>query len=444
MTEKTFTYGQIWRVAYPILVSALMEQLVGMTDAAFLGRVGEVELGASAIGATFYIAIFMIGLGFSTGTQILMARRNGEGNYLQLGNIFYHGLAFLLLLAVALAALTTCLAPAVLRHIVSSPAVAEAAVSYLQWRVPGFFFAYVAIMFRSFYVATTQTRILTLNSVTMVTANILFNYALIFGKCGLPAMGIAGAALGSALAEGVSMVFFFVYTRWRTDFRKYGLHLRPRLRAGLLKRVLGTSVWTMAQDFLSLTTWFIFFLAVEHLGERDLAVTNIIRNVSSFFFMTIIALSSTATTLTSNLMGQGAASAVRPMLRRAVRLCAFIIVPVLALATAFPDTVLRMFTDEPALVAAGRAPLYVLATSYVLTVPAQILFHAVAGTGNTRTALAFEMVALTIYMVFVCVVIFHLRAPLAVCWMSEHVYHIVALLLSWGYLRYGNWQTKRI
>ncbi|MBQ8278112.1 MAG: MATE family efflux transporter, partial [Bacteroidaceae bacterium] len=62
MAIKKFTYGQIWQIAYPILVSALMEQLVGITDAAFLGRVGDVELGASAIGATFYLALFMIGL----------------------------------------------------------------------------------------------------------------------------------------------------------------------------------------------------------------------------------------------------------------------------------------------------------------------------------------------------------------------------------------------
>lgn len=444
MTGKTFTYGQIWKIAYPILVSALMEQLVGMTDTAFLGRVGEVELGASAIGATFYIAVFMIGLGFSTGAQILMGRRNGEGNYLKIGEIFHHSLAFLLLLATVLSILTTILAPALLRHIVASAAVGEAAVSYLQWRVFGFFFAYMAIVFRSFYVATTNTRMLTLNSVIMVTSNILFNYMLIFGKCGLPAFGIAGAAMGSVLAEAVSMSFFIVYTRRYTDYRKYGLHLRPHLRLRLLGKVLGISVWTMVQDFISLSTWFVFFLAVEHLGERDLAVTNIIRNISSFFFMTVIALSSTATTLVSNLMGQGEASSVRPMLRRTTRLGFFLLVPALLLVSLFPENVLGIFTDETVLVEAGRAPLYILASSYVLTIPAQIYFHAVSGTGNTRTALAFEFIALTIYMIFVGIVIFRMKASLPVCWMSEHIYGIVALGLSWTYMRYGNWQQKRI
>lgn len=76
---RTISYSQIGHIAYPILISSLMEQLIGMTDTAFLGRVGEIELGASALGGVFYATVFMIGLGFSMGAQILMARRNGEG-----------------------------------------------------------------------------------------------------------------------------------------------------------------------------------------------------------------------------------------------------------------------------------------------------------------------------------------------------------------------------
>lgn len=91
-----YTNREIWKVAYPILISLLMEQLIGMTDTAFMGRVGEVELGASAIAGVYYLAIFMLGFGFSIGSQILIARRNGEGNFRKIGSIFYQGIYFLL------------------------------------------------------------------------------------------------------------------------------------------------------------------------------------------------------------------------------------------------------------------------------------------------------------------------------------------------------------
>ena len=47
LTEKVYSGKDIMRIAYPILISLLMEQMIGMTDTAFLGRVGEVELGAA-------------------------------------------------------------------------------------------------------------------------------------------------------------------------------------------------------------------------------------------------------------------------------------------------------------------------------------------------------------------------------------------------------------
>ena len=67
MKTSTYTYRDIWHIAYPILISLLMEQMIGMTDTAFLGRVGEIELGASAISGVFYMVIFMIAFGFSIG-----------------------------------------------------------------------------------------------------------------------------------------------------------------------------------------------------------------------------------------------------------------------------------------------------------------------------------------------------------------------------------------
>ena len=247
---RTYTYSQIAHIALPILVSTLMEQLIGTTDTAFLGRVGDIELGASAIGGILFIVVFMLGLGFSIGAQILMARRNGEGNYQRIGVIFYHSIAFLLLLGVVLFVLVRAFSPHILQRIIQSPRVCEAATTYLHWRIIGMFFAFVNVMFRAFYVATTHTRTLTLNSVVMVLSNVCFNYVLIFGHFGVPALGIAGAAIGSSMAEGVSTIFFIIHTRRHIPCSKYGLNRMPRLRLSLLGKILNLSVWTMVQNFL--------------------------------------------------------------------------------------------------------------------------------------------------------------------------------------------------
>ena len=130
MTTK-YTYKEIWIIAYPILISLIMEQLIGMTDTAFLGRVGEVELGASAIAGVYYLAIFMMAFGFSIGAQILIARRNGEQQYQAIGPIFYQGVYFLLSLAVVAFTLSLCFSPHILKKVISSEHIYDASISYI-------------------------------------------------------------------------------------------------------------------------------------------------------------------------------------------------------------------------------------------------------------------------------------------------------------------------
>ena len=120
MKTSTYTYRDIWHIAYPILISLLMEQMIGMTDTAFLGRVGEIELGASAISGVFYMVIFMIAFGFSIGAQILMARRNGEQQYKEIGNLFYQGVYFQLGMAVVMFLLAVVLTPHILERIIAT------------------------------------------------------------------------------------------------------------------------------------------------------------------------------------------------------------------------------------------------------------------------------------------------------------------------------------
>ena len=237
----TFSYRNIFRVSLPIMISLVMEQLIGMTDTVFLGRVGEVELGASALAGVFYISIYMIGFGFSLGVQILIGRSNGEGDYKATGKAFWQGLYFLLFLAIVTCCLFEILAGPIMNLAVSSEHVREAALKYVRWRLPSLLFSYCTVMYRSFYIGTTRTSSLTLNGIVMVLSNIFFNWTLIFGKFGLPALGIEGAAIGSTLAEFVSLLFFCLHTRFRFDIDTYGMRTPAAYDPALMRSIMKIS-----------------------------------------------------------------------------------------------------------------------------------------------------------------------------------------------------------
>ncbi|MDD3108707.1 MAG: MATE family efflux transporter, partial [Alistipes sp.] len=289
-----------------------------------------------------------------------------------------------------------------------------------------------------------HTRMLTANSILMLSVNVVFNYVLIFGKCGFPAMGIAGAAIASALAEMVSALYFVIYSVWVIDHRRYALFRRCRLHLSLLGRILKTSIWTMIQSCVSVTSWFLFFVAVEHLGEHSLAITNIVRSISGILFMGISAYASTASTLTGNLIGARNLRSVLPTAWRVIRMSYTIVLPVVVVFALFPELLLRIYTDDPSLIADTLPSLWVMLSSYVVTIPANILFSTVSGTGNTRSALWLELQALGFYILYVAYVVEWLRADVAICWSAEWVYNGLLGVVCYRYLMRSKWFTKRI
>ena len=443
-TSGTYSYRNIWRVAYPILISLVMEQMIGLTDTAFLGRVGEVELGASAIAIVYYMVLFMIGFGFSIGAQIIIGRRNGEGNFKETGKVFWNGLYFVLGLSGAIILLSELFTPWMMKFMVSSPAIYDAALSYVRWRLPGMVFAFCTAMFRAFYVGTTQTKTLTLNSVVMVASNVIFNYILIFGRCGLPALGITGAAIGSSLAELVSLIFFIVYTRLGCDRPKYGLDKPVRFEKEELKSMMPVCVWTMIQHTVSIFTWLIFFLFIEHLGERPLAVSNIVRGVSGLIWVVLQAFSSTCSTLVSNLIGEGRQDKVMSLVKRILKLSYGIVGVIMLVICMYPEAIARIYTDIPDLITASIPAMLVMTSSYLVNVGGQVFFLAVSGTGSTKTAFRLELVALFVYMVYCAVIIGWLKLDVAICWTAEHVYAGMLLICSCIYMKSGRWKNRSL
>jgi Na+-driven multidrug efflux pump len=206
-----YKYRDIWHIAYPILISLVMQTLINITDTAYMGRVGEIELGATALVSVYYLTIYMAIFGFSVGAQIFIGRRNGEGSYTKIGDIVVQGILFLLGIAALFALLSKWLSPKLLSAIVSSPQIYEACVDYLDWRIWGLLFSAVSVMCRAFFVGITRTGVLMSNSIILTVSNVVFNYIFVFGALGVPAMGIKGAAIGSVLAEGIAMLHFVVY-----------------------------------------------------------------------------------------------------------------------------------------------------------------------------------------------------------------------------------------
>lgn len=434
----------IFKITYPICLTLVAQNIINVTNTAFLGRVGEVELGASAIGGVFYLAIYMVGFGFSQGAQILIGRRNGEKNYAQIGPIFNNGLIFNLLISIVIFALCINGVPHIMKLLVSSNHIYKASIAYLNWRIYGFLFAFVSVIFRGLYVGITQTRILTTSAILMAITNIVFDYLLIFGNFGFPKLGIEGAGISSVIAEVVTLIYLIWHTIYRTDRKLYGLFEFKKVEFKTIIQILNLSIFIMFQYFISISTWFMFFIFIERMGERALAVTNIGRSLYILLMIPGAALSTTVNTLVSNLIGAGRKEEVLPFIRRIMGIVILIILPILAFTFAFPELFARIYTNDEGLIAACVPVMRVVAIANLFCAASSIVFNGVSGTGNTRTAFAIEFLTLFFYLSYVYYTAIINPHPVQIVWMSEFVYWIIIGGLGYWYLLKGNWRKKEI
>ena len=439
-----YTNKEIWRVTYPIFLGLLAQNVINVTDTAFLGRVGEVALGAAAMGGLLYICVYTIAFGISVGSQILIARRNGEGNYRAVGPVMWQGAAFRFGMAVCLLILMYFSAAPLIRLLITSDSIYGATYEFFTWRIWGFLFAFVNVMFRGLYIGITRTKVLTMNAVVMALVNVILDYALVFGELGLPEMGVRGAALASVIAEASSLLFFLLYTYYKVDLIKYGLNRFGQFDLSMVLRILRISCFTMVQYFLAMAIWFVFFMALERLGQRQLAVANIVRSVYVVLLIPVQALSTTANTLVSNLIGAGGSSGVVTLLHKISRMSFLIMVVCVGLCVAFPGSILSVYTNEEALLVESVSALYVVCGAMLIASLANVYFNGISGTGNTQAALVLEVFVQVFYALYIIVVGMVIQAPVDVCFTTEVIYYVLMLGSSLIYLKKAKWQNKKI
>jgi putative MATE family efflux protein len=422
----------------------IAENIINITDTVFLARVGEGELGASAIGGTFYVILFIIGLGFSIGTQIIISRRLGEDKPREVGSVFEISVFFLLVVALLLFITVQLFFSPVFHHLISSAEVFDKTVVYVKYRVWGIFFTFMGCAFRAFYTGIFKTKFLLINSIILAVVNIFFAWVLIFGHLGFPKLGIEGAAIATVIAEFTSVLFYVFATIKFIDLKKYNLFQRKTYNFKIVLTILDVSGFIILQNLISLISWFMFFMIIEHRGEHQLAISNIVRSVYIFFMIPGWAFSSATSTMVSNIIGRQNTDGVIPLIKRITKLGMIITSVMMLPALLFPRQLLSLYTPDQQMISDCIPSFYVVMAALFVFSLTFNLYSGVTGTGNTRVAMLIEVCGVVIYLANVYLMMIWFRLPLAMAWTSEVEYFIVIFIFSYFYIKRGNWKNKVI
>jgi putative MATE family efflux protein len=427
-----------------MIISGTGQALMSIMDTAFLGHINQVALGAAALGGLYYFTIAILGFGFGTGMQIIIARHDGEKNFAKIGEVVDQSIFFLVAIALLVFGLSKSISPILLKNIIKSEAIYTATLEFISYRDYGFIFIYIFCIYRALFLGISNTKPVGYAMIVMLICNFILNYLLVFGNFGFPRMEVGGAALASVLSEFIAVIYFIFYVKFYVQVEKYNLFKFKKIDVSIFKKTINISAPIMLQNFVSVTSWFIFFLIVEQIGERELAISNLIRNVYLILMVPLLAFSNSTNTLVSNLIGQGKREDVFELLKKILIMSLVITLLVDVLNLIYPNFTLSIFTNDENLIASSLPSLYVISGAIILFSLAMVLLAGVSGTGATRIALYIELSTLVFYLLSTWLIAIKLKQEIEIVWCVEYVYFLFIGLLSFLYLRSNRWKSIKI
>ena len=435
-------YKTILTVALPLMVSSFIQAVVLLTDTAFLSRYSTLSFDAAGNAGLIYVTMFMALIGMGDGAQILIARRIGQKNIDAIGRIFGTSIIVHLLLAGILFIFLQLAIPSMLQSYSKYQDLALAQIDFISIRSFALFFAMISLPIQAFFFATGKTWIVLISALITASSNIILDYVLIFGKIGLPEMGLEGAALASTLADGLGMLFLIVFLIFSKMRKEYALFSHFSFNIVSFKELIKIGSPIMFQGLIALSTWTIFFTWIEQMGKFELTVSQNIRSIYFLAFIPIWGFSATTKTYISQYIGKNDFQSLKIIQKRIQFLTMLFLSVIIIGATFFPSSLISMINPAEEYVEKSAEILRFISISTLIFGFGSVYFQTINGSGNTMITFTIEVISVIIYLISAYILIKVLKSDIYWIWSVEYIYFGTMGLLSIGYLRFFDWKKK--
>jgi MATE family multidrug resistance protein len=435
---------EVFNLAAPLVLTQLSATAMGVVDSAMVGRLGPTELAAVGFASIWLWTVFSLVFGTASGIQTFVAQADGAGRPGECGRWAWHGFYATAPVALLLTALILPLIDPLLALLGPSAELQASAAVYLKARLPGELFFCAVMVSTSFFRGIGDTRTPLYATLVANLVNAVLDYGLIFGELGLPALGVRGAGIATAIGSAVGMALLFAAFRRRKIDERYGTRpIRPDRRAVL--RFLRTGAPIGGQWCIGMTSFACFSTVVARMGDASMAASQAFLMLLSMSFMQAIGISIAASTLVGRCVGAGdnagAERAFRSSLVIGLGLSGFIAL----LFIAIPTPLLRIFTDDPGVVALGRPLLVVGALFQICDFVAIVTEGALRGAGDTRWPFAVEtLLGWGCFVPLAYVMGVTLEGGLTGAWIGGLFYIFVLAAVLQARFRSGAWKRIRI
>jgi MATE family multidrug resistance protein len=380
------------KLAVPVVLSELGWMLMGVVDTIMVGRLGPAAIGAVAVGNAVCYTPSMFGMGLMLGLDTLVAQAYGREDHDECHRWLAQGVYLASMAAVpimvGIALVSTFFARFGIAAEVAAPASGYMRV-FLWGTLPLLLYG----ASRRYLQGVGQVRVITVTYVAANLVNWFLNWVLIYGKLGMPAMGVNGSALSTVFAR-VTMATALLGFAWRYE-RKRG-HPLFRHWAGpqvaRLKRLMKLGAPAGGQILLEVGAWNLATFSAGYLTPVALATHQIVLNYASVTYMVPLGISAAAAVSVGHAVGAGDRARARRAGWLALGLgTSFMLLAAMALLI-WPRPLIELYTNDARVLAVGPGLLAIVAAFEVFDGIQTVSTGALRGLGETRAPMLANLV----------------------------------------------------
>lgn len=364
------------------MLGLLTYGLHGVVDAVFVGRLGTPQLAGLGFAVSFYLTVMVLFFGIMRNSVAFIARAFGAGQLREMGTILVH-YQWLALAAMPLIWGLSLSFPLIVRWAGLSEEVGRYATIYVTIRVWESPFILLLFLYASYHQSKGNARLPMAVHWGVLGLNVVLDYGLIFGKLGLPEMGMAGSALATLIANASGAIFIVAVSHSSSAARTDRLRFLGWPRWTMMREILIVSVPLGIGDFIEVSGFMGFLMIVGWLGDSALAANNIVMQLTHVLALPGFAVGIAASTYMGRFLGAGAPDVARSAVLRTL-LMGTIYMGTLGMPLWFlGEFIAAAFTTDPEVIALAGLIFKVVAVYQVLDAVGMVLRSALSGAGDT-------------------------------------------------------------
>ncbi|MGN0431234.1 MAG: MATE family efflux transporter [Lachnospiraceae bacterium] len=435
------------KIAWPAVLESFFVAFVGIVDSMMVSRLGEYAVAAVGlttqpkfIGLAAFIAI-------NVAVSALVARRRGEDDRTGAGRVLLTALILVVGLGVVVSLLCVLLADPIMQLAGSESDTHDSAAAYFRIIMGGMMFNIISLVINAAQRGSGNTKIALRTNLTSNIVNVCFNFLLIEGRLGFPALGIQGAAVATVVGTIVACAMSIISLFSKSSFVSVKFILQNRLRATreAFRQIFHLASSVFIEQILLRVGFMSVSVMAAKLGTRAFAAHQVGMNIMSLSFSFGDGMQVAAVTLIGQSLGQKNAGLAKKYGTICQRIGNLISVVLSALYLILGEWFYGMYFSETETIAIGVQIMRVMVLIVLMQVSQVIYMGCLRGAGDVK----FTTVASTISVTFVrpiasFIFAYGLDFGVIGIWLGVVCDQICRLILTNWRFRSGKWTEIKI